>query len=101
MKKLTSKENIRRMSLVATVIVALFMISPVVAFVRGFISGWNSEASVSATDTVALIQSFVMLALAAVLIFTAFRLTSPFSMALPVMLVPSPCSIISGNSVKT
>ncbi len=74
MKKLTSKENIRRMSLVATVIVALFMISPVVSFVRGFISGWNSEVPVSAANTVSLVHSFVMLALAAVLIFTAFML---------------------------
>lgn len=74
MKKLTSKESIRRMSIVATVIMALFMISPVVDFVRGFIAGWNAEVPASASNTVALIQSLVMLALAAVLVFTAFRL---------------------------
>ncbi len=75
MKKLTSKETIRRMSLVATFIMAIYLLSPIVDFVRGFIIGWNAVDTVATGSSVVMVvQSFVMLALAVMLIFTAFRL---------------------------
>ncbi len=75
MKKLTSKETIRRMSLVATFIMAIYLLSPIVDFVRGVITGWNAADTVATGSSVVMVvQTFVMLALAVVLIFTAFRL---------------------------
>ncbi len=75
MKKLTSKEIVRRMSLIATVVLALYLLSPLYDFVRGFIIGWNSvDVASSGAGVVAGIQSLLILVLAVILIVNAFRL---------------------------
>lgn len=109
MKKLTSKEKIRRASKIASAVLILYLIAPfvtlVIAAVTGFMEGWNAAASgAEPSDTMpkGFLMGTVYIILVVILLTTIIiAIVSSLQLLMSIRKDESPFTENNGKKIRT
>lgn len=110
MKKLTSKEKIRRASKIASAVLILYLIAPfvtsVIAAVTGFMEGWNEAASGSEPSSDTMPEGFLMgtvyIILVVILLTTIIiAIVSSLQLLMSIRKDESPFTENNGKKIRT